>query len=196
MGTLAQAKTYGGVGSILLLLSVVPSVGFALGIAGFVLILVAVKYISQNVGDPSIFDNMVYFVVVGLVGFLIAFFLVFAAIFPFLGAGLPTPETPVDLLDPATLAASVTILIGLAIGWILLVVAAVFLRRSFSSIAGRLGVSMFATAALLYFIGAILLIVLIGLLLIFIAEILMVVAFFSIPEQLPAPGIGQPPTIP
>ena len=51
MATLGQAKTYGGVGSILAHLLPVPSIGWLLSIAGLVLILFAVKYISEIVKD-------------------------------------------------------------------------------------------------------------------------------------------------
>jgi uncharacterized membrane protein len=201
MGTLAQAKTYGGVGSILLVLSAVPLVlsavplaGFVLGIVGFILVLIAVKYLSENLGDRSIFVNALYFVIIGLIGFLIAFFLAFAALFPFLGPGFSPTTGPIDPTDPGAILAATTVLIGLVIGWILFIVAAVFLRRSFNSISARLGVRMFGTAALLYFIGAILLIVVVGGVLIYIAEILMIVAFFSIPEQQPPAEVAQPPS--
>jgi len=49
---------------------------------------------------------------------------------------------------------------------------------------------MFRTTGLLFLIGAATLIVLVGFVILFIAAILQVVAFFSIPEQLPS----QPPT--
>lgn len=190
MGTLAQAKTYGGVGAILLLLSPVPVVGFVLAIAGFILVLVAVKYISDSVGDRAIFDNMLYFVIAGIVGFLVAFFTVVIVVLPFLGPGFTPPTTPPDPGDLGALFAGV--IIGLAIAWITLIVAGVFLRRSFDSISAHLGVGLFSTAALLYFIGAILVIVFVGLLLILIAEILMIAAFFSIPEEQPAPMMAAP----
>jgi hypothetical protein len=51
MASLSQAKTYGGIGSLLVLLSPVPSVGWILAIAGFVLTLIAVKNISDVVKD-------------------------------------------------------------------------------------------------------------------------------------------------
>jgi uncharacterized membrane protein len=44
---------------------------------------------------------------------------------------------------------------------------------------------MFQTTGLLYLIGAALTIILVGFLILLIAEILQIVAFFSIPEQLP-----------
>ena len=57
MATLEQARTFGGIGSILMILTIVPFAGPILGIIGFVLVLIAVKYISEIVGDPSIFKN-------------------------------------------------------------------------------------------------------------------------------------------
>ena len=50
---------------------------------------------------------------------------------------------------------------------------------------------MFWTAAMLFVIGAILSIILVGLLLLFVAEILLVVAFFSISDTQPQPAGGQ-----
>ncbi|MEE9163255.1 MAG: DUF996 domain-containing protein [Thermoplasmata archaeon] len=188
MGTLRDAKNYGGVGAILILLGTfIPFVGIVVGIAGFILVLVAVKYISDAAGDRSIYDNMLFFVIVAIIGFVVAFLFVFTALLPFLGPGFTAP-TSFDIADPLAIFAIVAILIGLAIAWILSIIAAVFLRKSFNSISAHLGVGLFRTTALLYFIGAILLIVGVGFILIFVAEILMVVAFFSIPEQAPQPA--------
>jgi len=65
-------------------------------------------------------------------------------------------------------------------------VSAIFLRRSYERIGVRLNVNMFQTTGLVYLIGAALTIVLVGFLILLIAEILQIVAFFSIPEQLPS----------
>ena len=67
---------------------------------------------------------------------------------------------------------------GLAVMWIVFIVAAYFQRKSYSVIARRLNVGMFGTAALIFLIGAALVIVIIGFLLLFVAQILFVVAFF------------------
>ena len=63
----------------------------------------------------------------------------------------------------------------------------------------KLNVGTFHTTGLLYLIGAALTIIFVGLVIVFIAEILQIVAFFSIPEQMPMgpqpmPGqMGTPP---
>ncbi len=70
-----------------------------------------------------------------------------------------------------------------------------FRRRSLDSIATHLNVRTFATAGLIYLIGAALLIVFVGFLLVrLIAPILMIVAFLSIQGQQLAAGVAQPPS--
>ncbi len=64
-----------------------------------------------------------------------------------------------------------------------------------SSMASKLGVSIFCTSGLLYLIGAALTIVLVGFLLIFVALILNVVWFFSIPDKAPMTAPYPPPLL-
>jgi uncharacterized membrane protein len=86
-----------------------------------------------------------------------------------------------------------TILVGLATIWICFVVSSIFLRRGYGELGRRLNVGLFGTGALLYLIGAVLVIVLVGFLLILIADVLFIVAFFSINTQLPQPSpMAQP----
>ncbi len=200
MGSLSQAKTLGGVGAILLLLGNIPSVGAIFGIVGFILVLVAVKYIADAVQNRAIFNNMIIAVITGIIGLAVFFVLVVGALAVFIG--LPPPpgffqlvELPAGLegIGADVLAFIAVIIIGLVIMWIFFIISAVFLRRSFSTIASSLNVGMFGTAALINLIGAVLLVVLVGFVLLFVAEILMVVAFFSIPEQVPQRAQMTPP---
>src|SRR3989442_15628562 len=87
MASLSQAKTLGGVGSILALLGIVPYVGPVLAIAGLIMTLVAVKYISDILGDKRIFNNMIISVIVGIGGIIVLVAFVFAAIARFIGVG-------------------------------------------------------------------------------------------------------------
>jgi uncharacterized membrane protein len=63
------------------------------------------------------------------------------------------------------------------------IVTAIFLRRSLKSLASKDGVYMFGTAGLMILIGAVLTIVLVGFILLWVAMILVAVAFFSIRTQ-------------
>jgi len=187
MSTLSQAKWFGGVGSILMILSISPLAGPLIGILGFILVLVAVKNISDVLGDASIFRNMLTATILGILGAL-AVFLVFVIFFPIFSAfrfpggfphlGIP-PSSASRLLVPM-----VSALAGLAAVWLLFIASAVFLRRSFNSMARGLNIGMFSTAGLLYLLGSVLAIVLVGFLILLIGWVLQAVAFFSIPEQL------------
>ncbi|MFQ5986156.1 MAG: DUF996 domain-containing protein, partial [Thermoplasmata archaeon] len=191
MATLAEAKTLGGVGAILLVLGTfIPFVG----IIGFILVLIAVKYISDVTRDRSVFDNMLYGVIIAIIGILVVSLLI---LLPLFGLGIiPGGEFP-PLTDPQAFFVFGTIALGLIVGWILAIISAVFLRRSFDSIATHMNVPRFRTVGLLYFVGAILIIAIgIGFIIIFIAEILMIVAFFSIQEPQPAPAVAEPPAAP
>jgi uncharacterized membrane protein len=184
MASLSQAKTLGGVGSILVLLGAVPNVGFVLAIVGFILILVAVKNVSETVSEPTIFNDMiiaVVLVIVGLVVFGVIVVTAFLAFFNFGSFGTITPGT----VPPGFLGAIGLLIVGLVVVWVFYLVSAIFIRKSYDRIGTRLNVNMFQTTGLLYLIGAALTIVLVGLLIILIAEILQIVSFFSIPEQLP-----------
>lgn len=87
MAMLSQAKTLGGVGSILVLLTAAPNVGWVLGIVGFVMTLFAVKYISEIVKDRSIFHNMLVSIgfVIGAIA--VGTVVVIGAVFRVMGMG-------------------------------------------------------------------------------------------------------------
>ncbi|MEM2493371.1 MAG: DUF996 domain-containing protein [Nitrososphaerota archaeon] len=201
MTSLSQAKAMGGVGSILVLLSFVPSVGFLLGLVGLVLVLIAVKQISDAVNDREIFNNVLIAVILQIVGVAILTFAVAGALFGFLFASQTgiTPS-PFDgfggfgmMPDGAFWAVLGAFVVGLFAMWIILIIASRFLRRGYEGIAAKTGTWMFGTVGRWYFYGALLVIVFVGLIVILIAEILQIVAFFSLPESVPPQqGTQQP----
>ncbi len=132
MSRLGDAKILGGIGSILLL---IPGVS----IVGYILILIAGKYVSDELGDRSIFDNMLYAVIAGIIGVAAAAFIIFTgAVFSFY---------------TFTMSAFTGLIAGLVVAWIGLIVSSVFLRRAYDTMATKLNVGMFRTAGMLYFIG-------------------------------------------
>jgi uncharacterized membrane protein len=85
----------------------------------------------------------------------------------------------------------------LAILWIFLIVSAFFNRRSLKTLSTKASVKLFSTAGLLLLIGAVLTIVFIGLVLIWIAVLLIAIAFFLMkpqPQQPTAPAAASPQT--
>lgn len=196
MTTLGQARTYGGVGSILALLLPVPSIGWLLSIAGLVLMLFAVKYISEIVKDPSIFNDMIISVVLTVVGIIVGFFVLVASLFRFMGLNNMNFADFGSSFNQSTIPTGDWIglvtwaLAGVAVVWILLMVSSVFLRRSYSKIGKVLNVGMFGTAGLIFLVGAATTILAVGFILIPVAFILMALAFFSIGEN--SQGTPQP----
>jgi uncharacterized membrane protein len=192
---LSSAKTLGGIGSILLILTLVPSVGFVLGIVGWILVLVSLKEISDITKTSKIFTDALVAVILSIIGLVVAGVVVLGSVFRFFringytigGVRPSTPPTDIGGLI-------VGILLGLAVLWVFSVISSVFLKRSLDGVSSALNVGMFRTAALLYLIGAALTIVLVGFIIIFVAEILLIVAFFSIPDDLPARPQGAEPT--
>jgi len=200
MASLGQAKSLGGVGSILVLIAgFIPSAGFVVAIIGFILILIAVKYVSDAFTDRTIFNNMIIAVILAILGFVAFFVAVLGAIYSFVGIGGFSSFMPGTAPSAGFIALLTSIIIGWVIAWVFFLGGSIFLKRSYDTVAMKLNVGMFHTTGLLYLIGAALTIIFVGLVIVFIAEILQIVAFFSIPEQMPMgpqpmPGqMGTPP---
>lgn len=200
MTSLSQARTMGGIGSILVLLAAIPLAGPILAIVGFVLVLIAVKNVSEVVADKSIYNNTIVSTTLAAIGVVLGAVAIFATIFSFVGMPpfspphFSGPPGPSMFATPRMFELMSTILTVLAAVWIIYMVSAVFFRKSYNKIASSLNLGIFRTTALLYLIGAALSIILVGFIIVFIAGILQVVAFFSIPEQMPQPT--QPSAVP
>jgi uncharacterized membrane protein len=194
--TLREAKTMGGVGSILVLLSFVPFVGFLFGLAGLVMVLLAVKRISEAVNDSEIFRNVLMAVILQIVGSAISAFVVIGGLLStFMMAPFGSPfdgfVSPGMFGSGAVLAVLGSLLAGLIAMWIILIIAARFLRKGYDGIATKTGTETFRSVGRWYYYGAWLAIVLVGFVLILIAAILQIVAFFSLPEYPPTHSVPQ-----
>ena len=195
MAPLSQANTYGGVGSILVLLAPVPTIGWLLAIVGFVLTLIAVKNISDFVRDSTIWNNMLISIVAAIAGILVGFFILLGSFLRFMGlnnlafADFGNNFNPNSVSTGDWVGLITWAIAGIATMWILLTVSGVFLRRGYSKIGAGLNIVMFRTAGLLFLVGAATTIVLVGFIIIPIAIIMLIVAFFSINENMP--GMAQ-----
>jgi len=198
MTSLSDGKVLGGIGSILILLTAVPSVGILFGIAGFIMILLAINSISQAVNDKQIYSNTLVAVVLAIGAVAVGAVTIAGTAYhilnlgSFVGSHFVFPSSVAPSTWFGVVAAAIA---GLLVVWALLVSSAVFLRRSYRAIATKVNVHMFETAGLLYLIGAATTIVIIGFPILLIAQILLAVAFFSIPDQPKVPSMNQTQTI-
>jgi uncharacterized membrane protein len=195
MPSLSQAKTLGGVGAILVLLSAVPSVGWLLAIVGFILMLLAIRDIAEIEGDRSIFRDMLVAVGLAIIAIVVGVLVVVGSVLRFVGLnalniGPNFNASSVPAGDWVGLIGS--ILLGLAVVWVVMLVSAVYVRRCYNEIASKLKVNTFQTAGLVYLIGAATTIILVGFILLFVAQILVVVAFFSIEDKAVTAGAPSP----
>jgi uncharacterized membrane protein len=196
MGTnFEYSKILAGEGSILLILSLVPYVGWILGIIGVILFLKGVKELANYYQDNEIYQNSltgVKFYIIALIAAAVAIAALLIGIgtatgfkFKFTSSFTPTVGFGVGVA---------AFLIGLIVAFVFFVLAASHLRRTFNTLAQKSGEQSFATAASLLWWGSILTIVLVGLLLIFIAWIFTVISFFSMRSQQPQQYAPQPPS--
>lgn len=163
---LRQARLFGGIGTVMLMLGPIPYVGWIIAIVGIILLGISLSNLAGATGDRSISTNFAISLVIGIVGGIFALLLFFGAGF----TGLSTL---------GIMAGGVT--------YILSVICAYFMSRTYRTIGTRLSIASFNTAAALCFWGTVGILVFgIGLIVLLIANVLLIVAFFSIPDSLPA----------
>jgi uncharacterized membrane protein len=188
MEKLGTAKILGGIGALLMLLGFIPVTAGLLSFIGFILVFIAVKMIADETKEKGIFNNYLY----SFVAFIIAIVALIAMAFVVLSSvggiqffydlqnmAMSEPLEIWNAIQPALFGA----IAGILVFWIIAVIASLFFRKSFNLIAEKTGVKWFATTGLLFFIGVILTIILIGFIILIIAMILEIIAFFSLPDN-------------
>ena len=202
--SLESNKTLGGVGALLIIFGLLGMIAHwaigLLGIAGAILVLIAMKGLSDYYKEEGIFSNTLYGFILSIVGGAVSAVILVASFFVlvigefwivFEDFQWTNWQTFWNLIAP--------IVAPLIIAWIVFiifhVITAHFYRKSLSILAEKSGEKIFDTAGLLMLIGAALTIVLVGAIVTFIAWILIVVGFFSIktPSSQPPPPTAPPP---
>jgi uncharacterized membrane protein len=184
--SLESGKNLAGIGSIFL---VIP-VPF-LSIVGIIMVLFGMKNLSKAYNDESIWKNTLYAVIFGIIG-IIASGLILVSLF---FGGIITSAT-IELGETTGFIGFIAgVIIFAFVAFIFYLLEAIYIRRAFDSLANKSGVGLFRTGGLLLLIGAILTIFIVGLFLIFIAWILILVAFFQIPTNT-SPQYQVPPPPP
>ncbi len=203
--TLETSKTLGGVGALLMVIG--PFLGAysgVLGLIGLILVLIALKGLSDHYNEAGIFNNALYGFIMAIIGGVVCVaVIVVAAVGLLIDLGIevatwgdPTAFQNInwenlvtlDILWPhiATIVGSLVVLFAFV------VVASIFLRRSLTTLSAKTGVNMFGTVGLLTLIGAVLTIIGVGFILLWVALILLVVAFFRIKTQSAEPPASTP----
>jgi uncharacterized membrane protein len=201
--TLESSKTLGGVGAILVVVGFLGFFGYAyagiLVLIGAILTLIALKGMSDHYKEAGIFNNALYGFITAIIG-VVAFIAAMVVVIIMAISGL-------DWTDPAAIQQYFmdlsnvwniigTVIIAFVVLFVFFIIAAIFARKSLSMLSAKSGEKIFETAGLVWLIGAILTIVLVGLILIWIAWILIIVGFFSIKTTATQPPPQPPPPPP
>ncbi|MCW4009458.1 MAG: DUF996 domain-containing protein [Candidatus Bathyarchaeota archaeon] len=194
------SKSLGGVGAILLFISPLTGMvtGFSTGIVGligFILLLIGAYGLAQYYREAGIFNNILYGTIVGIAGGVVSVFVaVWAAISmlpDFIDKIYPgwdgdwaslanlTPDTsritPEDVIPFMGVFLAVIVIL-----FIIAIIVALFYRKSLKQLSAKSGVGLFGTTGTLLLVGAVLVIAFgLGMLLIWIAALLLAIAFFQ-----------------
>ena len=186
-GTLELNKALGAVG--LLLMVIGPLSNGVLGLVGLILLLISLKGLSGYYNEKGIFDNALYGIVTAIIGVVVFVAgIAVAAVGLLSDLGIAWSDWAAiqgldwqavvtwDIIEP-----HIAVIIGSFVAlFAFVVVSAIFLRKSLTILSAKTKVNLFGTAGLLILIGAILTIIVVGLILIWVALIMLTVAFFSI----------------
>ncbi len=161
-------KILGGLGCLFVILSAIPGIGWILGIAGFTLVILAFNEISKKTNNPAIFQDILISLILAMAGLLLGILFVVPSFISIIfghGSGF------------------IGLLLGFGIMYALAILSYSKFRKALKIIANLTGVSLFETAGTMFFIGAITLIIFIGNIILYVAWILLTIAFFSIPDE-------------
>lgn len=204
--TLESSKALGGVGALLMVIGASMSGNTGvLGLIGLILVLIALKRLSNHYNEAGIYNNALYGVIMAIIGGVVSVAVIIVTAVGLLSAlgieiatwGDWTSFQQINwesLVTWSILAPYIAAILGsLVVLFVFVVVAAVFLRRSYTTLSAKTGVKMFSTVGLLTLIGAVLTIIGVGLILLWVAQVLLAVAFFSIKTQPAQPPESTPP---
>jgi uncharacterized membrane protein len=204
---IATSKIIGGVGALLVFIGIFPQISVfgGLPLVGVILVLIALWGLAGAYKEAGIFNNALIGSAVGVVGvFGLAAIIFFAAIgfVQEIVPGWNGDWTALQNIGPGDISANITletigpfiatILLAVVVLFVIFLLVAYFYRKSLRMLADKTGVNMFRTTGTLLLIGAVLTIILVGVILIWIAMLLLAIAFFSIRSQEPQPVPSAP----
>ncbi len=205
-------KILGGVGALLMFIGIIPFISYygILELIGLILVFVALYNFGSHYKEGGIFNNALYGLILGIVGVVVAVAVAIVGILAQLSTfmdkiypGWNGDWTSISGMTPNLSNLNFSDIMGFigpiialfVILWVFAIISAYFVRRSMVKLSAKSGIGLFGTAGLLLLIGAVLLVIVIGAILIWIAVLLIAIAFFRIrAEQTQTPTPVAAPT--
>lgn len=208
-------RMLGGIGALMMFICGLLTffnifAGGIIGLIGLILVLISLNDLANFYKSRAIFNNALYGVIATVVGVAVAvavaFFAVLVSLQDLIYAIYPqwngdwgslqgfTPDT--SNIDPsAVFPFLAALLLVLVVVWIFAIIATFFVRRSLKEVSVKSATGLFSTTGLLFLIGAVLIIIFgLGILLMWIATLILAVAFFTLKP--PAPEVQTVPFSP
>ena len=179
---ISTQKMLGGIGSILLLLFIMPgTVATLLGIVGIVLWFISIYQLSNILRKPTIFQKVLISFILSIVGAVIAFAFGLMALIPLFVS--PKNETG------AILGVGLGVVVAIIVGYAIVIAISYFYKEAYEILAQATAHNLFKIGGILFFIGAITIILFgLGLLLIVVSNVVLAVAFFTAPNEVEVQG--------
>ena len=169
----SNVKILGGLGALFLVFSFIPYLGMVLGLAGLILLILAVKQFADKEGRGEVFSTFLRGILVSIVGSAIGGVILLAGI----GSAAAGNSQSLSWLISG---------IGGVIVYASSVYGNYYIKQAFEKVALLTGNTLFAWAGKLLFWGAVLVIVLVGSIVMWVGWILTAVAFFTTEETVSA----------
>jgi len=199
---LRNARTIGGISTILLCLSFIPAIGILFAIPGVILMLVSLNEIAKKLNESKIFNNYLISVALNVVAALVGITGFVYTAFLFINTIIRLPLEELSNISPEVLFNRIfsrgelfsfmesfgkwlwIVLLVLVIIYILMVVSGYFIKASLNEVGEKLNDSNFKTAGLLIFLGNLLSILFgLGFIIVFVGDIFLAIAFFSMKAE-------------
>ncbi len=172
-----QTKQLGSWGLVVALVgsilgAVIPFVGI-LALVGWIMAVIAYFKASDELGEPEIKGNVIKAIIAGVIA-LVVFIL---------GGGTMVVGMVSQMREGGGMHFGGMGFLVMVVAWLIGLTASWFWYRANSYMTDKTGVGLFKTGGLLMFVGAVLAIIMIGGLVSLVGEILLIIAWFSVQEQ-------------
>jgi len=148
-----------------------------ISLIGLILFILAMHQLSHYYKESGIFKNIVYALIVNIVGAIFVFALFFVFITSSINSAITTPSTSIlPFLNQFFFSLIALIVLAMVLG----IISAAFYMRAFNKLGEKSDSDSFKAAGVLYFVGVLLSVVLVGGILVWIAWIIAAYGFHSL----------------
>jgi uncharacterized membrane protein len=202
---MSSSRLLGIIGALFMIIGFLPSVGWLLMLIGIIFVLIAIKGYGDAYKDESIFHNTLYTIVFEIVGVVVFLGVVIFGLMSFLSSVGINNITQLSSWQNINWQQAIStsnflpfigaIILGLVILFAFTVIASLYFRKAMKTLSEKTGVKLFRTTGTVFFVGALLTIIIIGIIVIWVSFILLLISFYESKahEQMQQPQQQTPP---